>query len=91
MLRSMLDWSQVEPGAVRPISRSAFMRMAELGMFRDERVELLRGVVVKKMTIGRLHQEVVDWFAQELILALQRTLRPTQLPGVELPVAEIPR
>ena len=42
---------------VRPISVEEYHRMAELGILReDERVELLRGQLVCKMTIGNRHR-----------------------------------
>lgn len=75
-----VDLSQLATEAVRPISRDEFMRMAELGMFDDERVELLRGVVVQKPRISWRHANTVDWLTRELILALRRTytVRPQQ-------------
>lgn len=80
MLSSMVDLSQLDADMLRPISRDEFMQMAELGMFDDERVELLRGVVVKKPRIGWRHANTVDWLNRELILALGRTylVRPQQ-------------
>ena len=40
-------FSSIEPESVRSLKRSEYDRMIELGMFEDERVELLRGVLVK--------------------------------------------
>lgn len=80
MLATMLE-SSVAPGDIRPISRKEFERMVDLGMFADERVELLRGLLVKKVTQGWLHARVVAWFTEELIRALDRSyeVRP-QVP-----------
>jgi hypothetical protein len=39
--------SSIEPELVRSIKRSEYDQMVELGLFQDERVELLRGVLVK--------------------------------------------
>jgi Uma2 family endonuclease len=36
----------IEPELVRPIKRSEYDRMIALGLFEDERIELLRGVLV---------------------------------------------
>ena len=43
----MAEAFAIEPELVRPIKRSEYDRMVELGLFQDERVELLRGVLVK--------------------------------------------
>lgn len=43
----MLTGQAVKPYGIRPISRREFNRMVEAGVFpRDERIELLRGVLV---------------------------------------------
>ena len=79
MLDAMVDTSLVE--GLRPISRREYEQMGQLGMFRDERVELLRGMLVKKMTIGWLHAEVVSWLTRELVLQLGRAYQVrTQSP-----------
>jgi len=36
----------IEPELVRPLKRSDYERMVELGLFDSERLELLRGVLV---------------------------------------------
>src|SRR5512146_2117562 len=36
-----------EPELVRPLKRSEYDRMVELGLFQDERIELIRGVLVR--------------------------------------------
>ena len=82
MLQSMVvDLSQLDPKDVRPLSRKEYERMAELGMFEDERVELLRGTVVKMSPQGGHHATVTAWFSQRLSIALGMTVevRP-QLP-----------
>lgn len=43
----MAEAFAIEPELVRPLKRSEYDRMIELGLFQDERVELLRGVLVK--------------------------------------------
>lgn len=40
-------FAAIEPEQIRPFSRAEYGRMIELGLFADERVELIRGVLVK--------------------------------------------
>lgn len=84
MLQSMdaLDLSLVEPDKIRPISRREYYRMAEVGILdEDEKVELLRGVIVTMSPQGRRHTNVIIWLNRRLVLALsdQYDVRP-QLP-----------
>src|SRR5689334_4201358 len=46
--------------APRRLTRAEYDRMAELGFFRGERVELIRGVVIAMAPIGPRHRSVVD-------------------------------
>jgi len=43
----MADAFAIEPELIRPLKRSEYDCMIALGLFKDERVELLRGVLVK--------------------------------------------
>ena len=43
----MAEAFAIEPELVRPILRSEYNRMIEAGVFQDDRVELIRGVLVK--------------------------------------------
>lgn len=69
MLAPMLD-GQIALASIRPLSRAEYDRMAELGMFANERIELLRGVLVKMSPIGWHHNQVVIWLTKQLIRAL---------------------
>ncbi len=69
MLAAMLD-GQIALGSIRPLSRAEYDRMVDLGMFHDERIELLRGVLVEMSPIGWLHHEVVRWLTTKLIRQL---------------------
>jgi Uma2 family endonuclease len=70
MLVSMFDTESLAPESVRKISRGEYDRMVALGMFEDERVELLRGVLVTMSPQGIDHAGITAWLAQRLILAL---------------------
>jgi Uma2 family endonuclease len=47
MVALMLDLEQLSPERVRPLHRREYEQLIEAGAFEDERVELLRGVLVE--------------------------------------------
>jgi Uma2 family endonuclease len=57
------------------VTRAEYERMAELGFFRGERVELVHGIVVAMSPIGPAHADPVDLLAERLIPALQGRAR----------------
>lgn len=66
MLEGMdLDW--VEPGQLRPLTRTEYEKLGELGFFAEERVELIFGVVVRMSDPGPAHEEVVAKCLQLLV------------------------
>jgi Uma2 family endonuclease len=80
MLGSMEDREQLED--LRLISRAEYDRMVDAGIFdEDERIELLRGVIVTKSKMNWHHAAVVSWLTEHLILQLAGAfeVRP-QLP-----------
>ena len=58
------------PG-IRPLRRVEYDKMVELGMFQDERIELLRGVLVPMSPIGPPHSGTIDRLNRLLVLALE--------------------
>jgi Uma2 family endonuclease len=72
MLAPMLD-GQIALDSIRPLSRAEYDRMVELGMFANEHIELLHGVLVKMSPIGWLHHEVVTWLAAKMIRLVDET------------------
>lgn len=54
----------------RRISSREYRRMAELGFFEGERVELVHGTVVRMSPIGPAHADPVDLLTEVLVLAL---------------------
>ena len=69
-LEEMLDPELLRPETIRPLSRREYDKLVELGVFEDERVELLRGVLVTMSPQGGPHAGIAAWFAQRLIRAL---------------------
>jgi Uma2 family endonuclease len=63
--------SSIEPELVRSIKRSEYDQMVELGMFQDERVELIRGVLVKMSPQLAPHASTVQKLTQLLMTRLQ--------------------
>jgi len=70
MVDPMLDPALLAPERVRPLKRREYERLVELGVFEDERIELLRGVLVEMSPQGEPHSMISAWFAQRLIRAL---------------------
>ncbi len=58
------------PDGVRPLRRVEYDRLVDLGMFEDERIELLDGVLVPMSPIGPPHASAVQKLDELLILAL---------------------
>ena len=76
-----MDPALLEPGRFRGLRRDEYERLAELGAFDHEKVELLRGVVVSVSPQGPPHAWLVARINEVLVLALRggHTVRP-QLP-----------
>ena len=54
----------------RLLTRSEYVRIAETGIFDRERVELIRGVVIRMSPIGPPHSDSVDELTEKLVTAL---------------------
>ncbi len=70
MLESMFELPVLAPEGIRRLSRREYGRMVNLGMFEDERVELLHGVLVTMSPQGGRHAGITAWLHQRLIRAL---------------------
>jgi Uma2 family endonuclease len=66
--------SSIEPELVRSLKRSEYDQMVELGMFQDERVELIRGVLIKMSPQLAPHASTVQKLTQLLMTRLQGRL-----------------
>jgi len=64
-------FSSIEPELVRSFKRSEYDQMVELGLFQDERVELIRGVLVKMSPQLAPHASTVQKLNQLLMSRLQ--------------------
>ncbi len=65
----------------RRLSRDEFQRMAEQGFFRDERVELVAGVVVQMSPVGPPHCDEISVLTRTFVLgAGDRAVVRVQLP-----------
>jgi Uma2 family endonuclease len=67
----MAEAFAIEPELVRPIKRSEYDRMVELGLFQDERVELIRGVLVKMSPQLAPHASTIRKLTRLLMARLQ--------------------
>lgn len=66
----MFDPALLAPEGIRPLSRAEYDRLVDLGFFEDERVELLRGVLVRMSPQGAAHANAPAKLMKRLILAL---------------------
>jgi len=60
-------FTSIEPELVRPLKRSEYDQMIELGLFGDERVELIQGVLVKLSPQRAPHASTVQKLSQLLM------------------------
>lgn len=70
MVATMFDVGQLAPERVRPLRRSEYEQLIRAGAFGDERVELLRGVLVEMSPQNEPHVGSVSWIVRLLTLAL---------------------
>ncbi|MBA3459687.1 MAG: Uma2 family endonuclease [Deltaproteobacteria bacterium] len=59
----MLDPALLAPERVRGLRRREYEKLVALGVFGDERVELLRGVLVELSPQGVPHARIAGWLA----------------------------
>lgn len=64
-----------EPRRVRPLKRAEFDQLVELGAFRGERVELVRGVLVEMAPQGEPHAGAIEVLNEILMPALKGRAR----------------
>ncbi len=70
---------------MRPLRRLEYDRLVDLGLFEGEKVELLRGVIVRMSPQGVAHASTIQSLTQLLVLALAATKRAAV--RVQLPLA----
>jgi Uma2 family endonuclease len=58
--RSMVDLDSLAPERIRLIRRVEYDQLVQLGLFEDERIELLGGVIVEMTRPGTRHSESVN-------------------------------
>ncbi len=70
MLSSMVDPTLLIPERVRPLLRREYEALVESGAFEDERLELLRGVLVEMSPQSEPHARIATWLHAVLCKAL---------------------
>jgi len=66
----VLDPRDIAPETPRPLRRSEYDRLVDMGAFEDERVELLRGVVVRMSPHGPAHDAPLDRLTEIFVRAM---------------------
>lgn len=78
---AMVDFGTLAREGIRPIRRVEYDKMVELGLFEDERIELLAGVLVQMSPSGPAHAHAVGRLNELFVVALHgRALMRPQLP-----------
>jgi Uma2 family endonuclease len=62
----LLEPPAIAPDRIRPLRVEEYMQLAEAGVFDDEKVELLDGVVVRMSAQGPRHMELVTFMTRLL-------------------------
>jgi Uma2 family endonuclease len=70
MVDPMLDPAILAPERVRGLHRDEYEALIGLGVFDDQRIELLRGAIVEMSAQEEPHARIAAWFHEKLILAL---------------------
>lgn len=55
----MLSAAEIFPETIRPLRRTEYEKMVELGLFENERVELIDGILIAMSPQGTRHAEVL--------------------------------
>ncbi len=77
----MVDFGSLAQEGIRPLQRVEYEKMVELGLFEDERIELLAGVLVQMSPQGAAHSHAVRRLTELFVIALQgRAIVGSQLP-----------
>lgn len=67
----MIDPALIEPEKVRPLKRSEYDQLVELGVFEGERIELLRGALVEMTPQGSRHAHVLSMLNRIFMFGLR--------------------
>ncbi len=79
----MIDRSLLGPGQVRPLLRSEYDRLVDLGCFQDEKLELLDGTLVAMSPQGAAHAYAV----RKLNMLITQAIGPRALVQLQSPLA----
>lgn len=67
MFEPMLDHNDIRPSGIRPLRRAEYDQLVDLGVFDDEKIELLRGMLVTMSPEGEEHTTVGHWLFKLLV------------------------
>lgn len=79
MLDPMLRPDDVAPERIRPLRAREYLALAAQGAFRDERIELLEGVIVKMSPQHNPHASMTARINRLLVLAIERAGLPYEV------------
>jgi Uma2 family endonuclease len=70
----MLPPDDLQPERIRLLSRREYDQLVALGVFEDERIELLRGMLVTMSLQGDVHAGLTAWLAQRFTRATDESI-----------------
>jgi Uma2 family endonuclease len=96
---AMLDLAQLDPAQRRPITRAEYQAMGEAGLFQNERVELIEGVIVRMAPRGEPHDTIIERLNELLLprlvgrarVRIQLAFAANEYSEPEPDVAVVPR
>ncbi|HEX6766022.1 MAG TPA: Uma2 family endonuclease [Polyangiaceae bacterium] len=96
---AMLDIAQLDPEQRRPITRAEYHVIGEAGLFEDERVELIEGVIVRLAPRGAPHDSTIERLSELLLprlvgrarIRIQLAFVASEYSEPEPDVAVVPR
>jgi Uma2 family endonuclease len=96
---AMFDIAQLDPAQRRPITRVEYQAMGEAGLFQDERVELIEGVIVRMAPRGEPHDTIIERLNELLLprlvgrarVRIQLAFAASEYSEPEPDVAVVPR
>src|SRR5262245_14765251 len=96
---AMLDLAQLDPAQRRPITRAEYQAIGEAGLFQDERVELIDGVIVRMAPRGEPHDTTIERLNELLLpplvgrarVRIQLAFAASEYSEPEPDVAIVPR
>lgn len=78
-----MDLSWLEPRQIRPLKRTEYDRLIAAGVFQSERIQLLRGILIRMSPQGAAHAHSIQVLQEVLSAGVEKRA----MVRVQLPIA----